>query len=46
MIISPPQVLENLNIQAVVITSFGRQDEIHEQVKGLVDEDRVRIIRL
>jgi predicted transcriptional regulator len=45
-VISPPVVLESLRPQAVVITSFGCQDEIHGQLKALHEKNKVEIIRL
>lgn len=45
-VISPPVVLEALRPQAVVITSFGCQDEIHGQLKELHEKNNVEIIRL
>jgi len=45
-VISPPVVLESLRPQAVVITSFGCQDEIHGQLKELHEKNNVEIIRL
>lgn len=45
-VISPPVVLESLRPQAVLITSFGRQDAIHDQLAGLEPLKNVEIIRL
>lgn len=45
-VISPPVALESLRPQAVVITSFGRQEEIFEQLAGLCRSNNVEIVRL
>ncbi|MBN2139812.1 MAG: winged helix-turn-helix transcriptional regulator [Desulfovibrionaceae bacterium] len=45
-VISPPCVLENADCDAVVITSFGRQDEIHQQLESLCTTRRLDIVRL
>ena len=45
-IISPPVALDSLRPQAVVITSFGCQEEIHEQIRTLKEQHNVEIIRL
>jgi len=45
-VISPPVVLESLRPQAVVITSFGCQEEIYEQLAQLTSRQNVEIIRL
>ena len=43
--VQKPKELNAINADAVVITSFGRQEEIHEYVRQLVG-DRIRIVRL
>ena len=44
--ITQPQILETLKFQAVVITSFGRQDEIRERLRALTSQQNVEIITL
>ena len=45
-IISPPQILEAAKPQAVVITSYGRQEEILRQLLPYRDKQHVEIVRL
>jgi len=45
-VISPPVALESLRPQAVVITSFGCQEEIYRQLRALYEQHNVEIIRL
>ncbi len=45
-VVSHPQVLETISAQAVVITSFGRQDEIHRQLQPLAERRNLEIVRL
>lgn len=45
-VISPPVVLDSLRPQAVVITSYGCQEEIHGQLRALYGQHNVEIIRL
>lgn len=45
-VISPPVVLGSLRPQAVVITSYGCQEEIHGQLRALYGQHNVEIIRL
>ncbi len=45
-IISPPQVLETIACQAVLITSYARQDEIHAQIEPLCLQKGMEIMRL
>lgn len=45
LIVQEPQKLEEINPDAVVITSFGKQDEIHECIRGLVG-DKIRVRKL
>lgn len=45
-VISPPVVLESIRPQAVVITSFGCQEEIYEQLTALRERHNLEIIRL
>jgi DNA-binding MarR family transcriptional regulator len=43
--IQPPEKISEINPDAIVITSFGRQEEIHTTVQKLVG-DKIRIMRL
>ncbi len=45
-IISAGHVLESLGLDAVVITSFGKQDEIFEQLKPLSERKGFAIVRI
>lgn len=45
-VISPPVALESLRPQAVLITSFGCQEEIYGQLSMLGSQQNVEIIRL
>ncbi|MGE4297986.1 MAG: transcriptional regulator [Desulfovibrionaceae bacterium] len=45
-VIQPPVVLDNLACHAVVITSFGRQDEIHKQLVTIYPGKEMEIVRL
>jgi len=45
-VISSPLVLEHVDCQAVVITSFGRQDEIHKQLQPVAARRGLEIVRL
>jgi DNA-binding MarR family transcriptional regulator len=45
-VVSPPQVLETVGVEAVVITSFGRQQEIFDQLTPMAERCSFRIIRL
>jgi DNA-binding MarR family transcriptional regulator len=45
-VILPPATLENINFDAVVITSFGRQKEIFNQLLPLSQKKNFPIIRL
>lgn len=45
-IISPPVVLEALRPQAIVITSFGRQEEIHGQLTAQCPGNTAEVVRL
>lgn len=44
-VVSHPHVLESLNCDAVVVTSFGKQDEIYEQLKPLCSSRGIDIMR-
>ena len=45
LIVREPQKLEEINPDAVVITSFGKQDEIHECIRDIVG-DKIKIKKL
>lgn len=45
LIIQPPEKLKDINPDAVVITSFGRQEEIYLEIRDLV-ADKIKIKRL
>jgi len=45
-IIASPRILEGLFCQAVIITSFGHQDEIREQLASLSHTSGMEIVRL
>lgn len=45
-VISAPHVLDQVDCDAVVITSFGRQTEIYEQLKPYSDKRGFQIVRL
>lgn len=47
-VIHPPKILEALDLHAVIITSFGRQQEIYEQLQSLIEKTAkpLQIIRL
>ncbi|WP_147818739.1 winged helix-turn-helix transcriptional regulator [Salidesulfovibrio onnuriiensis] len=44
-VVSAPHVLDHVDCDAVVITSFGRQDEIYEQIKPVADTRGFEIVR-
>lgn len=45
-IVVPPQLIEKIPCQAVIITSFGRQEEIFRQISALAASKNLQIIRL
>ena len=45
-VISSPLVLEHVDCQCVVITSFGRQDEIYQQLQPVSQKCGLEIVRL
>lgn len=45
-VISSPLVLEHVDCQSVIITSFGRQDEIHQQLQSVSQRRGLEIVRL
>jgi hypothetical protein len=45
LIVKEPHKLEEINPDAVVITSFGQQDEIHECIRELIGE-KIKVLRL
>ena len=44
-VISAPPVLEQVECDAVVITSFGKQEEIYQQLKPLAEKRALEIVR-
>lgn len=44
--VTVPGVLEQLDVDAVVITSFGKQDEIHRQIKPLAESRGFKVVRI
>ena len=45
LIIQPPDILKKVNVDAVVITSFGKQEEIHDSIRRFVDK-KIRVVKL
>ena len=45
-VISPPEVLETIHCQAVVITSFGKQDEIYAQLEPIAQRKGLEVVGL
>lgn len=45
-VISPPHVLEAVHCQAVLITSFARQDEIYQQLEPLRRRKGLEVVKL
>lgn len=45
-VVSPPHVLETVDCQAVLITSFGRRDEIRQQLEPLCQARGVEMVSL
>jgi DNA-binding MarR family transcriptional regulator len=45
-VISSPMVLEHVECQSIIITSFGRQDEIHQQLQSVSQRRGLEIVRL
>ncbi|MBU1229833.1 MAG: winged helix-turn-helix transcriptional regulator [Proteobacteria bacterium] len=45
-VISSPLVLEKVDCQSIVITSFGRQDEIYQQLQPVSQGRGLEIVRL
>ena len=45
-VISPPEVLDTIHCHAVVITSFGKQDEIYAQLEPIAQRKGLEIVRL
>lgn len=43
-VVSSPHVLEQVDCDAVVITSFGRQDEIYEQLEPVAERRKLEIV--
>lgn len=45
LIIQPPAILRNIHADAVVITSFGKQEEIHDFILRVVDS-KIKVLKL
>lgn len=45
LIIQPPEILRNIHADAVVITSFGKQEEIHDFILRVVDS-KIKVLKL
>jgi len=45
LIIQPPDILRKIDVDAVVITSFGKQEEIHDFIRRFVDE-KIKVVKL
>ena len=45
LIIQPPDVLKKIKVDAVVITSFGKQEEIHDFIRRFVDK-KIKVVKL
>jgi len=45
LIIQSPEILRNIDVDAVVITSFGKQEEIHDYIRRFVGE-KIRVVKL
>jgi FlaA1/EpsC-like NDP-sugar epimerase len=46
LIIQPPEKLQEIQPDAVIITSFGKQEEIYEVVRKVVGDYRIAIKKL
>ena len=44
--IFPPEILPAMNCDAVVITSFGRSEDIHAQLRPLAEAHGLEVVRL
>jgi len=45
LIIQPPDILKMINVDAVVVTSFGKQEEIHDFIRRFVDK-KIEVVKL
>jgi hypothetical protein len=45
-VIASPIILDHVDCQSVIITSFGRQDEIHQQLQSVSQRRGLEIVRL
>jgi len=45
LVIQPPEALRDMDVDAVVVTSFGRQEEIHDFIRRFVDP-KIRVLKL
>jgi DNA-binding MarR family transcriptional regulator len=45
LVIQPPEALRGMDVDAVVVTSFGRQEEIHDFIRRFVDT-KIRVLKL
>jgi len=44
-VVQPPEALKGMDADAVVITSFGRQEEIHDFIRRFVDS-KIKVLKL
>ncbi len=45
LVVQPPEALKDMDVDAVVVTSFGRQEEIHDFIRRFVDP-KIRVLKL
>ncbi|WP_027184697.1 winged helix-turn-helix domain-containing protein [Desulfovibrio inopinatus] len=45
-VISPPEILDSVTCQAIIVTSFGYTDEITQQLQPFVEKNSVEIVTL
>ena len=45
-VVLPPSVLLDINCQAVVISSFGKSDEIYKSLENNIDSNKIPVVRL
>lgn len=45
-VISSPRILEEIHCEAIIVTTFGRQDEICDQIAPLASRKHMEIVRL
>ncbi len=46
MVVSPPDILQNIHFEAVIITTFAHQKEIQSQLEPLKDQKKFKTIGL